>query len=164
MTATTPTKGAGTTFWRLKDGTELPLLKADFLSDEKWEQIAQIKEITPGEITVEDEDDSYLDDPEAEWTKTAPGQKSAGEVSLVIAWKPGETAQQRLVDDVDKNVVTMFRAKYPNDAVDVWNGYINSLGKAVAAKDKMTRSVKIKCVGKPVTAEELLKPEAPVGG
>ncbi|MDN3696793.1 phage tail tube protein [Vibrio cortegadensis] len=156
MTAlTTPTKGAGTTFWRLKDGEDITTI-TDYTDDTKWDQIAKIREIQPGEITVEDEEDDYLDDPKADWSKTSPGTKSAGETTLTIAWLPGEAQQQKLVDDVNNDVITHYRSKYPNGAVDVLNGYINSLGKAVAIKEKMTRTIKIKSVGQPKTAEELL--------
>ncbi|HDY7840628.1 TPA: phage tail protein [Vibrio vulnificus] len=155
MTTTTPTKGAGTSFWRLKDSATIEGV-ADYLGDEKWDRLAGVKELQPGEITVEDEEDNYLDDPDADWSKTSPGQKSAGETTLTLVWKPGESGQQQLVDDVDESVITLYRVKYPNGTVDVNRGYINSLGKAVTSKEKMTRTVKIKNVGKPKTAEELI--------
>ncbi|MBY7981362.1 phage tail protein [Vibrio fluvialis] len=157
-------KGAGSSFWRLKTGTdEATLTYADYLEDTKWDKLASLKEITPGEITVEDEDDSYLDDPEATWTKTTPGQKTAGETTVVLAWKPGDPLQQKLVTDLDSDTVTLYRTKFPNGAVDAFRGYINSLGKAVAAKDKITRTVKFKQVGKPITAEQLLIEQAAAG-
>ncbi|HCH2416236.1 phage tail tube protein [Vibrio parahaemolyticus] len=155
----TPTKGAGTTFWRLKDDQEVTVV-ADYIEDTKWDQLAKVRELQPGEITVEDEEDDYLDDVDADWSKTSPGTKSAGEVTATLAWMPGESGQQKLVNDVNNDVVTYYRAKYPNGAVDVWYGYINSLGKAVAIKEKMTRSIKIKSVGKPKTAEELIVEQA----
>lgn len=154
------TKGAGTTFWRLTDGQK-PITKADFLTDAKWQQIAHIRELTPGEITVEDTEDNYLDDGDASWTKTTPGTKSAGDTSLTIAWLPGETTQQQLIADVNADTITYYRAKYPNGTVDVWFGYINSLGKTVAIKEKMTRTIKIKNVGKPTTAEEVAQMPEP---
>ncbi|WP_165311051.1 phage tail tube protein [Vibrio ziniensis] len=154
-------KGAGTSFWRLKAGTdEATLTYADYLADTKWDRLANVKEITPGEITVEDEDDTYLDDAEAAWTKTTPGQKSAGDTTVVLAWKPGEALQQGLITDVDNDTVTIYRTKFPNGTVDAFRGYINSLGKAVTVKDKITRTVKFKQVGKPITAEQLLIDEA----
>lgn len=152
---TQPIKGAGTTFWRLKDNATIEAV-ADYLGDDKWDKLAGVREIQPGEITVEDEEDNYLDDPDASWTKTSPGTKSAGETTATLVWKPGEAGQQKLVDDVEKDVVTHYRTKYPNGTVDVNLGYINSLGKAVTIKEKITRTIKIKNVGKPKTAEELI--------
>ncbi len=35
---------------------------------------AKIKELTPGEMTAESYDDTYLDDENADWTATAQGQ------------------------------------------------------------------------------------------
>ncbi|MBS9965053.1 MULTISPECIES: phage tail tube protein [Vibrio] len=156
-------KGAGTTFWRLKDNQELQT-PADYLNDDKWDKLGGVKELQPGEITVEDEEDNYLDDPNAEWTKTAPGQKSAGETNLTLDWKSGDPAQQKLIDDVDKGVVTEYRAKYPDGTVDAYSGYINSLGKAVTIKEKITRSVKFKNVGKPKLAEMLIAEQAAGAG
>ncbi|HDY7976858.1 TPA: phage tail tube protein [Vibrio vulnificus] len=152
---TTPTKGAGTTFWRLKDSADLSQI-ADLLADEQWTLIAKVKEIQPGEVTVEDEEDQYLDDVNPDWTTTAPGQKSAGELSLTLAWMPGDTAQQQLYQDVVDGKVTYYRTKYPNGTVDIDHGYINGWGKAVAQKERMSRAIKIKKVGKPKTAEEIL--------
>lgn len=152
---TTPTKGAGTTFWRLKDNTTIEAV-GDYTADDKWDKLAGVRELQPGEITVEDEEDNYLDDPDASWTKTSPGTKSAGETTATLVWKPGEAGQQKLIDDVEKDVVTHYRTKYPNGTVDVNLGYINSLGKAVTIKEKITRTIKIKNVGKPKTAEELI--------
>ncbi|GHL45157.1 hypothetical protein ECZU29_00070 [Escherichia coli] len=44
-----------------------------------------LKDLTPGELTAESYDDSYLDDEDADWTATGQGQKSAGDTS----WMPG---------------------------------------------------------------------------
>lgn len=156
----TPTKGAGATFWRLSGEPKTEISEEDIFNDEKWNRISQLKELTPGEITVEDEEDNYLDDDEPEWTKTTPGQKTAGEVNITIAWKPGEIEQKQLANDLDKSVVTFYRAKYPNGTCDVWYGYVNKLGKAIAIKDKMTRTVSIKPVGKPKIAEWMTTPDS----
>nr|WP_319556002.1 phage tail tube protein [uncultured Vibrio sp.] len=156
---TQPIKGAGTTFWRLKDAAEL-LTTADYLDDTKWDRLGDVREIQPGEITVEDEEDNYLDDPEADWAKTTPGQKSAGETNVTLVWKPGEVGQQQLVKDVVDGTITEYRSKYTNGTIDAYSGYINSLGKAVTIKDKVTRSVKFKNVGKPKLAEMILAEQA----
>lgn len=155
----TPTKGAGTLFQRLKDDQTLSTLE-DFTGDEKWDTLSELKDIQPAEITVEDEEDDYLDDENSDWNRTAPGNKNAGETQLTLAWKPGDTLQQQLVKDIDNGTITYYRAKYPNGTVDVWYGYVNSLGKTVTRKEKMTRTVKIKNVGKPKTAEHILIEQA----
>ncbi|WP_191115738.1 phage tail tube protein [Vibrio alginolyticus] len=152
-------KGAGTSFWRKKDNQEL-LTTADYLDDAKWEKLGGVKEIQPGEVTVEDEEDNYLDDPDADWAKTTPGQKSAGDTTITLVWKPGEQGQQQLSDDVVNGTVTEYRTKYPNGTVDAYSGYLNSWGKAVTIKEKITRTLKIKNVGKPKLAEMLLAEQA----
>ncbi|HEE9632842.1 TPA: phage tail protein, partial [Escherichia coli] len=82
-----PVKGAGTTLW-VYIGTGDAY--ANPLSDDDWQRLAKVKDLTPGEMTAESYDDNYLDDEEADWTATGQGQKSAGDTSFTLAWKPGE--------------------------------------------------------------------------
>ncbi|MEJ2766979.1 phage tail tube protein [Photobacterium sp. MCCC 1A19761] len=152
---TEATKGAGTTFWRLADNASIETL-GDFHDDVKWLKLAGIKDYQPGEITVADDVDDYLDDDETDWEKTKPGKKSGGEHQLTLAWKPGDPAQQQLDKDVDAGVTTWYRTKYPNGGLHLFYGYINSLGQAVPQNEHMTRTVKFKNVGKPKTAEAIL--------
>lgn len=86
-----PVKGAGTTLW-VYNGSGDPY--ANPLSDVDWSRLAKVKDLTPGELTAESYDDSYLDDEDADWTATGQGQKSAGDTSFTLAWMPGEQGQQ----------------------------------------------------------------------
>lgn len=86
-----PVKGAGTTLW-LYTGTGNAF--SNPLSDIDWNRLAKIKELTPGEMTAESYDDTYLDDEDADWNATAQGAKSAGDTSFTLAWKPGEEGQK----------------------------------------------------------------------
>ncbi|HEY1844605.1 MAG TPA: phage tail tube protein, partial [Buttiauxella sp.] len=53
-----------------------------------------------------------------------------------------------------------YKIVYPNGAIDLFRGWISGLGKTVAAKDIMTRTVKITNSGRPpALAEELADPE-----
>lgn len=156
-----PVKGAGTTLW-IFTGTGDPF--ANPLSDAGWTRLAKIKDLTPGELTAESYDDSYLDDEDADWANTAQGEKSAGEASFTLAWKPGEPGQQDLVQwyyDGDKRT---YKIKYPNGAVDVFRGWVSSLGKAIPAKEVITRTAKITNTGKPQLAEESTTPPTAVTG
>ena len=146
-----PVKGATTTLW-IYSGTGNPF--ANPVSDNDWTRLAKIKDLQPGELTAESNDDTYLDDEDADWTATAQGQKSAGEASFTLAWKPAESGQQDLVRWFDDGTVLAYKIKYPNGAVDVFRGWVSSLGKTVTAKDTITRSVKISNNGKPGLAEE----------
>ncbi|MCI3356508.1 phage tail protein, partial [Escherichia coli] len=74
-----PVKGAGTTLWVYK-GNGDPY--ANPLSDVDWSRLAKVKDLTPGELTAESYDDSYLDDEDADWAATGQGQKSAGDTSF----------------------------------------------------------------------------------
>ncbi|WP_437888352.1 phage tail tube protein [Phytobacter sp. V91] len=154
-----PVKGAGTTFWAY-EGTGI----ANPLDDIDWVRYAQIKDIAPGEMTAESYDDTYIDDENADWTATGQGQKSAGDTSLTLAWKPGESGQKQLVQWFNGGTIRTYRIKYPNGAVDVFRGWVSSLGKAVTNKETITRTVKITNSGKPTLAEEVTTPAISVTG
>ncbi|EMO7188209.1 phage tail protein [Pluralibacter gergoviae] len=156
-----PVKGAGTTLW-LYTGTGNPY--SNPLTDTDWQRLAKIKELTPGEMTAESYDDTYLDDDDAEWTATAQGAKSAGDTSLTLAWKPGEDGQKSLVAWFVDGTVKAYKIKYPNGTVDVFKGWCSSLGKAVPAKEVITRTAKITNTGKPELAEESDSPAIAVTG
>ncbi|EOW7563980.1 phage tail tube protein, partial [Escherichia coli] len=77
-----------------------------------------------------------------------------GDTSATLAWRPGDSGQKKLVQLFDSGEVCAFRIKYPNGTVDVFRGWLSSLGKTIASKDVMTRTVKISGVGRPYLAEE----------
>ncbi|BBS37853.1 tail protein [Enterobacter cloacae] len=156
-----PTKGAGTTLW-VYAGTGDPY--ANPLSDVDWLRLAKIKDLQPGELTAESEDDTYIDDKNADWTSTMQGQKSAGETNLTLAWMPGDSGQQDLVIWFDEGTVKGYKIKYPNGVVDVFKGWVSSLGKTVSSKEVMTRTVKITNNGKPSLAEDSGTPPIAVTG
>ena len=124
------------------------------LSDTDWLRLAMVKDLQPGEMTADAEDDTYLDDEDADWKTTTQGQKSVGDTSATLAWRPGDSGQKKLVQLFDSGEICAFRIKYPNGTVDVFRGWLSSLGKTIASKDVMTRTVKISGVGRPYLAEE----------
>lgn len=154
-----PVKGAGTTLWLYSgSGTPNPLVDID------WTRLAQVKELTPGELTADSFDDTYIDDENADWTATGQGQKSAGDTSFTLAWKPGEQGQISLVQWFEDGTNRTYRIKYPNGTVDVFSGWISSLGKAVTNKENITRTVKVTNSGKPTLAEDTTTPVIAVSG
>ncbi|EDQ9665839.1 TPA: phage tail protein [Salmonella enterica] len=160
-TPLTPTKGAGTTLW-VYTGKGNPF--ANPLDDVDWTRLAKIKDLTPGELTAESYDDTYLDDEDADWKSTAQGEKSAGETSYTLAWKPGESGQQGLVRWFNDGTVLAYKIRYPNGVVDVFRGWVSSLGKTIPVKEVITRAVKITNNGKPQLAEDSTTPPVPVTG
>ncbi|HAG2521859.1 TPA: phage tail protein [Salmonella enterica] len=160
-TPLTPTKGAGTTLW-VYTGKGNPF--ANPLDDMDWTRLAKIKDLTPGELTAESYDDTYLDDEDADWKSTAQGEKSAGETSYTLAWKPGESGQQELVRWFNDGTVLAYKIRYPNGVVDVFRGWVSSLGKTIPAKEVITRAVKITNNGKPQLAEDSTTPPVAVTG
>lgn len=159
--AQTKKKGAGTTFW-LFDGTGDPFAAA--LTDNGWTRTAGIKSLQLGELTAQTEDDSYLDDPDADWESKAQGVKSAGETSITLAWKPGETGQQTLLELFHSGDVRAYKIKYPNGTVDIFQAFITGFGKSVTANETMTRTVKFTNIGKPSLAEDTKVPVVAVTG
>ncbi len=143
-------KGAGTTLWTYS-GNGDPL--ANPLSDVDWVRLAKVKDLSPGEMTAESFDDNYLDDDDAEWESTGQGQKTAGETSFTLAWKPGEAGQKELIAWFESGEVRAYKIRFPNGTVDVFRGWINSIGKAVSSKEVITRTVKVKNNGRPGLAE-----------
>ncbi|EFN5383529.1 tail fiber protein [Escherichia coli] len=148
---TMPVKGAGTTLWVYK-GSGDPY--ANPLSDVDWSRLAKVKDLTPGELTAESYDDSYLDDEDADWTATGQGQKSAGDTSFTLAWMPGEQGQQALLAWFNEGDTRAYKIRFPNGTVDVFRGWVSSIGKAVTAKEVITRTVKVTNVGRPSMAED----------
>lgn len=146
-----PVKGAGTTLWVYK-GNGDPY--ANPLSDVDWSRLAKVKDLTPGELTAESYDDSYLDDEDADWTATGQGQKSAGDTSFTLAWMPGEQGQQALLAWFNEGDTRAYKIRFPNGTVDVFRGWVSSIGKAVTAKEVITRTVKVTNVGRPSMAED----------
>ncbi len=146
-----PVKGSGTTLW-VYNGNGDPY--ANPLTDADWSRLAKVKDLTPGELTAESYDDSYLDDEDADWTVTGQGQKSAGDTSFTLAWKPGEAGQQALLAWFNEGDVRAYKIRFPNGTVDVFRGWVSSIGKAVTAKEVITRTVKVTNVGRPLLAED----------
>lgn len=156
-----PVKGAKTTFW-IYNGQGDPYASA--LDDTAWTRTAKIKSLQPGELTADSYEDTYLDDEDADWKSTSQGEKSAGETTVTLAWKPGETGQQALVTLFNSGDKKAYRIKYPNGTVDIFRGWISSLGKAVTVNEVITRTVKFTNVGKPSLAEETQDPPVAVSG
>ncbi len=153
ITTNESVKGNGTSLW-IYNGSGDPFANPQL--DTGWVRLAKVKDLTPGELTAESFDDTYLDDDEGDWKRTSQGEKSAGESSFTLAWKPGETGQQSLVAWFEDGSERAYRMCYPNGAVDIFKGWVSSLGKAVPAKEMITRTVKITNNGRPSLAENVI--------
>lgn len=146
-----PVKGAGTTFW-VFSGSGDPFYNPT--SNVGWTRLAKIKDLQPGEVTAESYDDNYLDDDDADWNSTGQGAKSAGEANITLAWKPGESGQQGIIEWFHSGEVRGYKIVYPNGVVDVFKGWISSLGKSLPAKEVITRTIKVSNTGRPLLAED----------
>ncbi|ADM43323.1 MULTISPECIES: phage tail tube protein [Edwardsiella] len=147
-----PIKGAKTTFWYyIGRGVGTPQSP-----EPDWRRLGKVKSLKPGEMKADTEDDSYLDDPDADWKQSSPGQKSVSEASVTLAWMPGDPGQQALMDAFMLGKTLAFRIKYPNDTADFFTGFITNLGKEINSKDVITRDIKIQPSGKPISAEGLI--------
>ncbi len=67
---------------------------------------------------------------------------------------PGEQGQQVLLAWFNKGDTRAYKIRFPNGTVDVFRGWVSSIGKAVTAKEVITRTVKVTNVGRPSMAED----------
>ncbi|HCT2287793.1 TPA: Ig-like domain-containing protein, partial [Escherichia coli] len=65
--------------------------------------------------------------------------------------------QKGLIGWFESGDVRAYKIRFPNGTVDVFRGWVSSIGKAVTAKEVITRTVKVTNVGKPSVAEERSK-------
>jgi len=81
------------------------------------------------------------------------GLRDAGEISITLIWKEGDSDQQTLRADYDSDINKHYRVEYPGGTTVEFTGHITGWGKAVPKDDKITRTVRFKISGKPsVTA------------
>ncbi|STJ81967.1 Major tail protein V [Escherichia coli] len=66
---------------------------------------------------------------------------------------PGEQGQQALLAWFNEGDTRAYKIRFPNGTVDVFRGWVSSIGKAVTAKEVITRTVKVTNVGRPSMAE-----------
>ncbi|MED0013052.1 phage portal protein [Escherichia coli] len=64
---------------------------------------------------------------------------------------PGDSLNLQTAQDTDTRA---YKIRFPNGTVDVFRGWISSIGKAVTAKEVITRTVKVTNVGRPSMAED----------
>ena len=88
-----PVKGAGTTLWVYNGKGDA---YANPLSDDDWQRLAKVKDLTPGEMTAESYDDNYR----MMKTRTGPrpGRGRNLQVIPVLRWpETGEEGQKGLI-------------------------------------------------------------------
>lgn len=66
----------------------------------------------------------------------------------------GEQGQQALLAWFNEGDTRAYKIRFPNGTVDVFRGWVSSIGKAVTAKEVITRTVKVTNVGRPSMAED----------
>ncbi|MBN3596478.1 hypothetical protein I6K83_28080 [Escherichia coli] len=91
------------------------------LSDDDWQRLAKVKDLTPGEMTAESYDDNYLDDEDADWTR--PGRGRNLQVIPVLRW-PGNRreGQKGLIGWFESGDVRAYKIRF-NGTVDVFRGW-----------------------------------------
>lgn len=154
--ATKPVKGAGTQFFM---AAEAGTAKPNLATEGKVIRLADVKELGAPEMSAEETEDSYLDSPDPEWKEKTPGQIDPGQLTVTLAWKPADATQKQLTNLLGKEKRWFF-IKYPNGAWDGFYGFVSSVGKAIQAKETITRSVKISLSGRQSPAESDWNPAA----
>ncbi|MGG5412769.1 phage tail tube protein [Edwardsiella tarda] len=151
MTATTtPQKGSGTTLW-IYTGQDMARLSV--VSDDDWQRLGKVKDIQPGELQAETDEDNYIDDDDADWKRNAQGIKSVSDSTFTLAWLPGDPGQQAVLAAFDDGRVMAYRLKYPNGVIDIFYGFVSALGKSVSQNETITRTIRFTHSGKPTLAE-----------
>ncbi len=101
---------------------------ANPLSDVDWSRPGKVKDLTPGELTAESHDDSYLDDEDADWTATGRG-RNLPEIPA-SRWRGcPEQGQQALLAWFNEGDTRAYKIRFPNGTVDVFRGWVSSIGK-----------------------------------
>lgn len=54
----------------------------------------------------------------------------------------------------DSSESRAYKIRFPNGTVDVFRGWVSAIGKAVTAREVITRTVKITNIGRPSLAED----------
>ena len=65
-----------------------------------------------------------------------------------------QQGQQALLAWFNEGDTRAYKIRFPNGTVDVFRGWVSSIGKAVTAKEVITRTVKVTNVGRPSMAED----------
>ncbi|EIO29365.1 major tail protein V [Escherichia coli PA40] len=87
-----PVKGAGTTLWVYNGKGDA---YANPLSDDDWQRLAKVKDLTPGEMTAEPYDDNYLDDEDADWTADRAGAEVCRRYQFYAGLETGRRRSER---------------------------------------------------------------------
>ncbi len=154
-----PAKGQGTTLWMLKDASDISLAVAAPEDDSFWDQIGNLSTYGGQTSTKEISTVTYLDD-ESGFASKITGEKDAGDIAVTIAYKPGDATQRRLVtlfNATGSDEWQWFRAKHPNDAVNMFYCAVASLGNPTSSESgtHMMRELSLSVDGAPKLAEEL---------
>lgn len=132
------TKGLGTTIKVWNETLEVPV----------WATIAQVYNITGGELTREDGEDAdtFLDSdsPGGDFRKRAAGTKTIGDLELDLAWEVTQTSTKghKLLHDLyASGAERYFKIKYPNDAEtgEIYHAFVQSIGEKNVEPDSTIR-------------------------
>lgn len=146
---TTPIKGTGTQFLMAKTAGKV---KPDPSSSVDVLRLAKVTDITPPEMSAEASEENYLDAEDPQWKEKSAGQIDPGELGITLAWKPGDANQTTMVNQLGGEPRWFF-IKFPNGAYDAHYGFVSKVGKAIPAKEKITRTFGITLTGKQALAE-----------
>lgn len=144
-------KGVGIILWVYKGSGDF---YANSFLDVDWSRLVKVKDLTFGELIVEFYDDSYFDDEDVDWIAIGQGQKFVGDISFTLAWMFGEQGQQALLAWFNEGDIRVYKIRFSNGTVDVFRGWVSSIGKAVTAKEVIIRTVKVINVGRSSMVED----------
>lgn len=118
-----------------------------------YDQVAGMLDIEQNEVTRGSSDVTPIDGSSGYMDYDPVGLRDAGEVSLSLIWKKGDTGQAALAADLETDDNVNYQIEYPDGTTVEFLGHITGWGGAIPKDDKITRTVKFKLSGKPVVTE-----------
>lgn len=137
-------KGVGIILWVYKGSGDFYV---NLFLDVDWLCLVKVKDLMFGELIVEFYDDSYFDDEDVDWIVIGQGQKFVGDISFMLVWMFGEQGQQVLLVWFNEGDICVYKICFLNGMVDVFCGWVSSIGKVVMVKEVIICMVKVINVG-----------------
>lgn len=127
--------GHGTTFERDNGAT--------------FDAIAEITSLTPPQYARETVDTTNFSSVER-YRDFISGLRDAGEASLEINWIPTDSTYQLLLSDFDNDDCVGYKIVLPDTSEVAFDAFVTGITPQVPLEDKMTASITLKVIGKPV--------------
>lgn len=155
--------GRGATIWMIKDPNDIAKAIAAPQDETYWDKVSDIADFPEIKVSKEKTEETYIDNV-AGWTDGSFGMKKLEDVTLSLAFKPGDKVQHRMYKcfcaDSSEPEKTWWRTHIPaNGAVNMLFGGISAWGEGKPEPSgDMKREVGFGFFGTPHLSEEFIQP------